>query len=79
MDCQGSKDLKRSTPTLDNLIMFLGLQLSDIHILNTKGTIGADDFERLGVSEFLNVQLNLILTKIMKTALLNFKQKPDGE
>ena len=50
MDCQGSKDLRLSTPTLDNLITFLGLQLSDVHVLNTKGTIGADDFERLGVS-----------------------------
>ena len=50
MDCQGSKDLRLSTPTIDNLITFLGLHLSDVHILNTKGTIGADDFERLGVS-----------------------------
>ena len=52
MDCQGNKDLKQSTLTLDNLIMFLGLQLSDMHILNMKGTQGADDFERLGVSRF---------------------------
>ena len=53
MDCQGNKDLKQSTLTLDNLIMFLGLQLSDMHILNVKGTQGADDFERLGVSRCL--------------------------
>ena len=50
MDCQGNKDLLQSTPTLDNLIMFLALQLSDMHILNLRGTLGADDFERLGVS-----------------------------
>ena len=30
--------------------MFLGVQLSDMHILNLKGNLGADDFDRLGVS-----------------------------
>ena len=50
MDCQGTKDIDQSTPTLDNLIMFLGVQLSDMHILNLKGNLGADDFDRLGVS-----------------------------
>ena len=50
MDCQGTKDIDQSTPTLDNLIMFLGVQLSDIHILNLKGNLGADDCDRLGVS-----------------------------
>ena len=50
MDCQGTTDLLKSTPTLDNFIMFLALQLSDMHILNVKGAIRSDDFERLNVS-----------------------------
>ena len=50
MDCQGNTNLRQSSPTLDNLIMFLALQLSDMHILNLRGCLGASDFERMSVS-----------------------------
>ena len=49
IDCQGSDDTAQATPTLDNAIMFLGLQLSDMHILNTKGRQKAGDLERMEV------------------------------
>ena len=50
IDCQGTFDSERSTPTLDNLTLYIGLQLSDVLILNVRSQIQSTDFERLEVS-----------------------------
>ncbi|XP_067951802.1 atlastin-2-like, partial [Watersipora subatra] len=52
MDCQGTADSMRSNPTLDNLILFLGLQLADVHILNVNQSMGADAISRLSLCAF---------------------------
>ena len=49
MDCQGTGDLQRSDLRLDNLILFLGLTLSDIQILNVRGLLSTHELERLEV------------------------------
>ena len=49
MDCQGTgADLH--TSKMDNLIMFLGLQLSDTFILDVHGKLATDYLEELNVS-----------------------------
>ena len=79
MDCQGYADIRRNSLTLDNLIMFLALQLSDMHILNLRGTLGARDFEQMSVSRIcfndkvnvcmLKNSLQLMLIIVLRTAL----------
>jgi len=50
IDCQGTGDSLMSTPTLDNLILYLGLQLANVQILNLKGVLQTNDLERIDVS-----------------------------
>ncbi|XP_067943072.1 atlastin-3-like [Watersipora subatra] len=47
LDCQGYADPTRSDPTLDNLILFIALQLGDVHILNVNQTFGNEDLSQL--------------------------------
>ncbi|KAF6033679.1 hypothetical protein EB796_008015 [Bugula neritina] len=47
MDCQGTGDARLSSPTLDNLILYMGVQMASIQILNLKGVLQATDLERL--------------------------------
>ncbi|XP_067943064.1 atlastin-3-like [Watersipora subatra] len=49
LDCQGYADPTRSDPTLDNLILFIALQLGDVHILNVNQTFGNEDLSQLSV------------------------------
>ena len=49
MDCQGTGDNQQSSPTLDNAILFLGLQMANVQILNVKSQMQSDDLERLKV------------------------------
>jgi len=50
IDCQGTGDSLMSTPTLDNLILYLGLQLANVQILNLKSVLQTNDLERIDVS-----------------------------
>jgi len=50
IDCQGTGDSLKSTPTLDNLILYLGLQLANVQILNLKSVLQTNDLERIDVS-----------------------------
>ncbi|KAF6034849.1 ATL1 [Bugula neritina] len=47
VDCQGTGDSLMSTPTLDNLILYLGLQLANVQILNLKSVLQTNDLERI--------------------------------
>ncbi|XP_067943066.1 guanylate-binding protein 4-like [Watersipora subatra] len=49
LDCQGTADPMKSDPTLDNLILFLALQLGDVHILNVNQSFGCGDLSHLSV------------------------------
>ena len=49
MDCQGTGDNQQSSPTLDNAILFLGLQMANVQILNVKSQMQSDDLLRLKV------------------------------
>ena len=49
MDCQGTGDTDRSDSRVDNLILFLGLTLTDVLIFNALGKIGLPDYESLEV------------------------------
>lgn len=50
MDCQGTKDLKHSSVTLDTLITYISLQLSNVQIINLKSQMNSEDVSRLEVS-----------------------------
>ena len=49
MDCQGTGDIQRSDSRMDNLILFLGLTLADVQILNVKSVLTVSELERLEV------------------------------
>ena len=49
MDCQGTGDIKKSDLRLDNLILYIGLTLADVQILNIRGGLGNSELENLEV------------------------------
>ena len=49
MDCQGTGDTERSSKRLDHKILFLGLRMADVQILNVKDRVKNTDYERLEV------------------------------
>ncbi|KAF6028112.1 ATL1 [Bugula neritina] len=51
IDCQGTGDSLMSTPTLDNLILYLGLQLTNVQILNLKSVLQTNDLERIDMCQ----------------------------
>ncbi|KAF6033813.1 hypothetical protein EB796_007879 [Bugula neritina] len=51
IDCQGTGDSLKSTPTLDNLILYLGLQLANVQILNLKSVLQTNDLERIDMCQ----------------------------
>ncbi|KAF6034850.1 ATL3 [Bugula neritina] len=51
IDCQGTGDSLMSTPTLDNLILYLGLQLANVQILNLKSVLQTNDLERIDMCQ----------------------------
>ena len=50
MDSQGTDDKQSSTPTIDNGILFLGLQLANVQLLNVRSPLQTQDLVQLHVS-----------------------------
>ena len=53
MDCQGIHDSDQSTVELDTLINFISLQIANIHIINLRSNMRADDVTMMQVSPSL--------------------------
>ena len=49
MDSQGTGDEQLSTPTIDNGILFLGLQMSNVQLLNVRSPLQTQDLVQLQV------------------------------
>ena len=49
MDCQGTGDHQKCSERLDHMILFLGLRIADVQILNVKSNVKSTDLERLEV------------------------------
>ena len=49
MDCQGTGDNQKSSTRLDHMILFLGLRMANVQILNVKADVQNTDLERLEV------------------------------
>lgn len=64
MDSQGTSDEQLSTHSIDNAILFLGLQMSDVHLLNVRSPLQAQDLEQLQVG-----YLNFCYTVLFKSVI----------
>ena len=49
MDSQGTGDEQTSTPTIDNGILFLGLQMANVQLLNVRSPLQTEDLVQLQV------------------------------
>ena len=49
MDCQGTGDMENGDLRIDHLILFIGLTLTNVQILNVKGTLEHRDLGKLEV------------------------------
>ena len=55
MNCEGTGNALKSTPTLDHLVLYLGFQLSHIQVLNVAKNLQLRDLENLQVEQRLTV------------------------
>ena len=62
MDCQGTGDNKKGSTELDHLILFLGVRMANVQIVNVRSSIKNDDLTHLEVSGHLNSLLCLFCT-----------------
>ena len=54
MDCQGTGDMDRGDLRIDHLILFIGLTLTNVLILNVKGVLSSTDLGKLEVNKLGN-------------------------
>lgn len=50
IDCQGTGDVTYGSPELDNIILYIGLQLANVLIFNLEKSLVINDMTRLNVS-----------------------------
>ena len=69
MDCQGTGDKQKSSKRLDHMILFLGLRMANVQILNVKADVHNTDLERLEVNS--NVKdIRCCYEQLLKTKLI---------
>ena len=78
MDSQGTGDELLSTPTIDIGILFLGLQLADVQLLNVRSPLQTREFEQLRVG-CLNFFWYAKFVKLMYFDPEILKQKITGD
>jgi len=51
IDIKGMGDLRNASEAVDNLLMYVGLQICNLQIINVKGELLASEFAKLSVSD----------------------------
>ena len=67
IDCQGTGDIRQSNSTLDTMITYISLQMSNVQIINLKSQMTSEDLFRLQVG---------ILIELFSGSLTHVKPLP---
>jgi len=53
IDIQGLGDSRNASEAIDNLLMYVGLQICNLQIINVRGEVLATEFAKISVSDYL--------------------------